>query len=218
MTEEKPKVADIMAMFSRCWEPLWECLKVGGEKHGWESFREHDTDLFINAGARHNIKVKKYHKSWDEDGFSHAAAVLANALMVLENIEAAKEKGHCDSPFNDPAFFEWLAGEGLTCHDGVIYDHEENQISQEDVKQVLKDYEESKSEVAVGEPETDEDSEVVCLEEFEASFEITATGWHSDLGFELEPSNEESWNEAMRRMYSEYLAECRDAKDRTKAD
>lgn len=86
MTESKPKLADINAMFSRCWGPLWDCLKVGGEKHGWESFRENDTDLFINAGARHNTEVRKDQKSYDKDGFYHAAAVLANALMVLENV------------------------------------------------------------------------------------------------------------------------------------
>lgn len=101
MTESKPKLADINAMFSRCWGPLWDCLKVGGEKHGWESFRENDTELFINAGARHNTEVRKDQKSYDKDGFYHAAAVLANALMVLENVMRDMEvESGLDNLFN----------------------------------------------------------------------------------------------------------------------
>jgi hypothetical protein len=189
MTEDKPKIADIMAMFSRCWGPLWECLKVGGKKHGWESFRKNNTNLFINAGSRHNTEVRKHHNSWDSDGFSHAAAVLANALMTLENIEEAKEK-------------------------------EEAQLELAKIGQEQGDYD---PEIAVGEPQTDEDSEVVCGAAVPMSrsdwFQWAQTNyWESGIRERMRFDDpEKTYLQIMCEMYSEYLAECKDAQDGAEA-
>jgi hypothetical protein len=52
---------------------------------------------------------------------------------------------HFRMPDDTEDFMDWLSGEGLGLHDGVIYDHEGDSLSQEDAQQAIKEYHESKA-------------------------------------------------------------------------